>query len=138
MKKLFALLLLPLSLCLSACKTTPRPDPGDRTTILIKAVAFVTAAEYLRTHPETRPAWQTVHDTLVNLERATEIDIADVISVLRLLPVKEFQGPQFTIIVTGVVILLQEAGGVPVSVEKPSQVAAFVKGIREGLELALR
>lgn len=109
---------------------------GQRVQTAAKLAAYVGTAEYLRGHPETRPAFVLAAQQLAVLESQEHIDLATLMAVVNQLPVKELKSERATLIVTAATILLSDyAGSLPV--EQLDELKPLAKAIREGINLGL-
>lgn len=101
-----------------------------------KLAAYVGSAEYLRSHPETRPAFVLARDQLIQIESSEHVDLALLLSIINRLPVKELKSDRAQILITAATLVLSDfAGDLPV--EKLDDLKPVAKSIREGIDLAL-
>ena len=125
-----------LALGTSGCATVS-PTTKARVETAAKAAAYLGSSEYLRSHPETRPAFELARNQLAALETAETVDLVTLLSIVRQLPVKELKTERATMIVTAATILLSDyAGSLPV--EKLNELKPLAGSIRQGLDLALQ
>lgn len=113
------------------------PQLAQRVQTAAKLAAYVGGSEYLRAHPETRPAFEIARAELARLETADAIDLATLFDIINRLPVKNLQSDRAQMLVAAGTILLSDyAGALPV--DRLKELQPMAKAIREGLDLALK
>lgn len=120
----------------TGCATLP-PTAVQRAATLTKLAAYIGTAEFLRTHPESRLAFELATVELDRLALATTYDWVDVMAVIHRLPVKELQSPQARLIITAATLVLEEYGAAPVSLDRMDQWRPIVIALRDGIRLGL-
>lgn len=135
MKKIMLVAVLSLCLCWTGCKTT---NVSPNYWAIAKVAVWIGTAEYLRGHPEARPAFESVRKGLYTLTATTNITSAAVVAILQELPTNELNsGPASLYISGGVMILWDSLLGDSVRLETPEQVRVGANAVLEGLTLAL-
>jgi outer membrane PBP1 activator LpoA protein len=125
-----------LTASLTGCALLNNPTSAQRVQSAAKVASYVGTSEYLRTHPETRPAFEMARDSLWQLENSDTIDMALVLAIVNQLPIKELKSERATILITAATILISDyAGTIPA--EEVNKLQPLVKAIREGIELGL-
>lgn len=120
----------------SGCATLGNGSTLQRIQTGSKLAAYVGSAEYLRSHPETRPAFELARDQLIQIESSEHVDLALLLSIINRLPVKELKSDRAQLAITSATILLSDyLGNLPV--EKLDDLKPVAKSIREGIDLAL-
>lgn len=99
---------------LPGCATAPVSgqrlvDPAVLTTIAYEATA-VGAPIYLKAHPEQREAFVMAQKSLRALLAVGQGSQEDLAAALKALPIKQLQGDQGAVIVSGAIVLLDTAG----------------------------
>ncbi len=137
MKLKFHIALIATILIFTAgCAVLKNPTTQQRVATAAKVAAYVGGTEYLRMHPETRPAFVIARDELKVLETSDTIDFAVLLAIVNQLPVKELKSPRATLIIGAATILLTDyAGSLPA--DQSDQLKTVAKALREGLDLAL-
>lgn len=136
MQFLASLLILAVLLFAPGCAALKNPTTQQRVATACKVAAYVGGTEYLRTHPESRPAFVIARDELKVLENADTIDFTVLLAIVNQLPVKELKSERATLIISAATILLSDyAGSLPA--DQTGQLKTVAKSLREGLDLAL-
>lgn len=121
----------------SGCAVLKSPATAQRVATATKVASYIGASEYLRTHPETRPAFEIARDELKVIEGSEVIDFTVLLAIVHRLPVKELQSPRATMIVTASTILLTDyLGAIPT--DSGESLKLIAKNMRQGLDLALQ
>ena len=128
------LLLGALAFGFTGCATTPQTS--QRIQSAAKIAAYVGGAEYLRAHPETRPAFVLARDELLILSEAETLDFATLLSVVNRLPVKNLSNERTQMIVTVATITLSEYGEA-LPVDRLKELQPLAGALAAGLTLAL-
>jgi hypothetical protein len=127
---------LGLVLCGQGCATFGDPGTSQRLASAAKVAAYVGTVEYLRAHPETRPAFELARDTLKTIEASEHVDLATLLAVVNQLPIKELKSERATLIVTSATILITDfAGTLPV--DRLDELKPVASAIRQGIDLGL-
>jgi len=109
---------------------------GQRFSTGAKLALMIGVSEYIRAHPETRPAFVTARDALVVLSTSENIDAAMLVAVLGKLPVKQFESDRAKLfIAAGTIILTDAAGELPV--DRLKELQPIAKDISDGITLGL-
>lgn len=103
----------------------------------VKVAAYLGTSLALTEHPEWKPGFQLAYDELGVLENADTIGIAEVLTILNKLPVKELKSPQAIIVITATTILIQELGANDLTEVQTAKLKPVVRDIRAGIKLAL-
>jgi len=119
---------------LTGCMTVP---DGTKPNNKIKGVAYIGTATVLKKHPEYRAGFLQAAADLTTIEQADPIDFTTVLEIVNRLPVKELQGDDAMIYITGVTILLEDFTNVQLDLSKTPQLRSAVIGLRQGIELGL-
>lgn len=131
--KLISLALAASLLC--GCGTIA-PDNMQRVQTAAKIATYVGATEYLRSHPETRPAFVTAKTTLTQLSQSETLDWVTLLAVVNQLPVKQLQNERAKVIVTVATITISDyAGALPL--DRLKELQPLAGAMAEGLTLAL-
>lgn len=134
-KSFIASCLLPLAL-LVGCTTSQIQSQLPRIQTAAKLAAYVGTTEYLRVHPEQRPAFVLAEQALTQIETSPTVDLPTLLAVVNSLPVKELKSDRAQMIITSATLLLSDyAGSLPL--EQLNSLKPVATSIREGIELAL-
>jgi hypothetical protein len=141
MKKLNSLLAITLCLlsCLllnSGCQTAGSTDSLPRVLTAAKLASYIGVSEYLRVHPETKPAFLLAVQSLKQIEASTTVDLVTLLAVVNQLPTKELRSERAQMFITSATILIADFGG-QLPIEKLNELKPVATAIREGIELAL-
>ena len=132
---LLATAVLAATLTITGCATSPQTQQRAQTAA--KLAAYVGGSEYLRAHPETRPAFVLARDQLKAIEQAETVDLTTLLAIVNQLPVKELKSDRAQMLVTAATIILADyAGALPL--EKLNDLKPVAQAIREGLDLVLQ
>jgi hypothetical protein len=139
-----ALLVTALAVSCVGCKTVTDPATGEthsapdtaKIASLVKVAAYVGTSEGLRVHPEWREGFTAAADSLMLLETADTLDLADIMAIVDKLPVKQLKSEKAVLLITSGTILLQELGGDILPLDA-SQLQPLAKALREGVQLGL-
>lgn len=136
-QKLIRLLAIGLLAIVTGCQTTGGTDQTQQRIITAsKLAAYLGASEYLRSHPETRPAFEIARDQLRVISTAETLDLTTFLAIVNSLPVKNIDNPRVTMAITAATILLSDyAGSLPV--DKLENLKPAAASIADGLDLAL-
>lgn len=118
----------------TGCATSPQTS--QRIQSAAKIAAYVGGAEYLRAHPETRPAFTLARDELLTLSAAETLDFATLLAVVNRLPVKNLSNERTQMIVTVATITLSEYGEA-LPVDRLKELQPLAGALAAGLTLAL-
>lgn len=121
----------------SAGCSTVQPETRARIESAAKLTAYIGSSEYLRAHPETRPAFVLARDELTRLSTAEQLDFPTLLAVVDRLPVKELKSERTQLIVTSATLLLSDyAGALPV--ERLKELQPLAAALAAGLDLGLK
>lgn len=136
MKKI-PILFLSVALLLSpGCASLNNPTTAQRVQSAAKIAAYVGTTEYVRAHPETKPAFVIARDELRVLATAEALDFATLLAVINKLPVKEIKNERATMVITVAGLLLSDyAGSLPV--DRLATLQPVAAAIASGIDLGL-
>lgn len=120
----------------NGCAGLKDADTARRMQSAAKVAAYTGTAEYLRLHPERRPAFEAARDNLANMENAETIDMAALLAIINQLPVNKLESEQATIIITATTLLLMDYLG-EIPAQEMDDLKPLAKAIRGGIELGL-
>lgn len=134
---MLATLLLAITIAIpTGCATFGSGSTLQRVQTASKLAAYVGASEYLRSHPETRQAFELARTKLIQIESSEHVDFALLLSIVNQLPIKDLKSPRAQMLITSATIILSDfAGNLPV--EQLDDLKPVARSIREGLDLAL-
>lgn len=136
--KLLIFALVPAALLLTGCTSLPtNPDGTVRPNKKIEGITYIGTTKVLQRHPEYRAGFLLAASELTVIEAAETIDFATVLEIVSRLPVKELEGEDAMIYITGVTILLEDYAGLQVDLSKTPQLRSAVSGLRRGIERGL-
>jgi len=96
----------------------------------------VGATEYMRIHPETRPAFTLAKKELLTLSQAENLDWVTLLAVVNRLPVKQLENERAKMLITVATITLSDyAGALPL--DRLKELQPLAGALAEGLTLAL-
>jgi hypothetical protein len=134
MKTLLPLLTLCASLGASGCTT--HPPAAQRAQSAARLAAYVGTADFLITHPEARPRFESAIAALRRIETSENVDLPTLLTVVQQLPVHELKSDRTLLIVSAATLLLADyTGALPV--EQWNDLRPLARAIREGIELGL-
>lgn len=135
--KLAAVLAMAMAMGLMLGCATTSPTDLQRIESATKLAAYVGAAEFLASNPESQPAFVAARDELLLLEKQEHIDVTVLMGIVNRLPVKELKSSQARLAITAATLLLTDYAG-SLSLDKLDNLKPVAASIRAGLDLALQ
>lgn len=136
MKKLNPPKLLAALLCFAGCTTTPTgqsvPDPIVLRTVSQEAAALG-GQFWLVSHPENRNEFELARASLAALIATGNGTPADLQKALAGLPIKQLEGSQGAVLISGAVVLLDAAGRQLIKLDSAQVWSAYVEPVAQGL-----
>lgn len=101
-----------------------------------KLALMIGVSEYVRAHPETRPAFVLARDSLLVLSTSDTVDAAMIHAVMNTLPIKEFNSPRGKLFIDAAMVIFTDSVG-PLPVDQLKEFQPVAKLFAEGITLGL-
>ena len=138
--KLTVVLYLALAGFLVGCTTTSTTNSGvdiNRVARILGVTAETASFIHLRSHPEDRPRFEAARSALSGLDAVGDYSPIRFAEALQALPLRELKGPDGVLIVTGAMVLWEEANAQFGSVSTPEWVKPILQRVQGGIDNAL-